>query len=68
MTTGDTPDAIANFYEKQLKENGFTVVRTASGEAQSVSPRRQSGEGVALSINPNPETKQTTVRLAYTTQ
>ncbi|MFQ3640650.1 MAG: hypothetical protein SNJ62_11650 [Chloracidobacterium sp.] len=68
MTTGDTPDAIANFYEKQLKENDFTVVRATSGEAQSVSARRQSGEVVTLSINPNPETKQTTVRLVYTTQ
>ncbi|MCS7080406.1 MAG: hypothetical protein NZ585_10205 [Chloracidobacterium sp.] len=68
MTTGDAPAAVVQFYEKQLKNNGFTPTTVASGEARSISARRKSGELVTLTINPNSETKRTNIMLTYATQ
>lgn len=68
MTTGDGPDAVVQFYEKQLKDNDFSPKTVSSGDARSISARRKSGEMVTLTINPNSETKKTSVMLTYATQ
>ncbi|OYT71519.1 MAG: hypothetical protein CFK52_07740 [Chloracidobacterium sp. CP2_5A] len=68
MMTSDSADKVAQFYEKRLEDNGFTLMRSNSDATRSISARRKSGEIVSLSINPNSETKKTTVMLTYAMQ
>ncbi len=69
MTTSDAPDAVAQFYEKQLEEKGFTVARLNSGEGRALSAQRPSGELVTLSVNPNNDkAPKTGIMLTYAKQ
>ncbi|MGQ9897069.1 MAG: hypothetical protein ACUVR8_05885 [Acidobacteriota bacterium] len=65
MSTNDSPETVAGFYEKYLKDNDFQVVRTSSGKVQAVSARRNSGEIVMVSAQPNQALKKTSVMLNY---
>ncbi len=68
MTTTDPPDTVRQFYEKQLKDNGFTTTALNSGDGRAITARRESGETVMIGININSTTKKTTIMLTYATK